>query len=159
MPQLEELYLNENRIKSLTGLDNLVKLKRLHLRNNNIEAFEETFPMLDSLEYLNLRENRISKFEEILKLKELPKLNSLIISFNPLISDMGNIYFLETLIAFPNLKRLNKFEITKQVLYQKYMYQQKLFEEEKAKKLAEEEAERKKLEQEEMENNNNLQGD
>jgi len=58
----------------------------------------------------------------------------------------------ELLIAMPNLKRINKFEINPHILQQKWEYQEKRHKEEQAKKLAEEEAERKKQEEENQPN-------
>lgn len=42
-------------------------LRNLHLRNNLVTAFDEAFPMFESLAYLNLRQNQIEKHAEVLK--------------------------------------------------------------------------------------------
>lgn len=55
MPELEELYLAENKVKSLAGLEGCPNLKILHLRKNVIVNFDEQFPALENLSYLNLR--------------------------------------------------------------------------------------------------------
>jgi Leucine-rich repeat (LRR) protein len=80
LPELTELYLNENKVKSLAGLEGLPLLRVLHLRNNSLAAFDETFPLFESLAYLNLRENQLEKHSELLKLRELPQLRTLIFS-------------------------------------------------------------------------------
>ena len=41
MPKLEELYLSNNNISSLIGLEGVPELKKLHLRHNKIEKIEE----------------------------------------------------------------------------------------------------------------------
>lgn len=49
MPKLEELYLESNVITSLSGYENLSNLKKLHLRKNKIEKFEEEQVPMDNL--------------------------------------------------------------------------------------------------------------
>jgi len=85
LPELRELYLANNKIKTVIGLD-LPQLQILNLRGNLIEQFEETFPNLENLRYLNLRENKFEKLEEFVKLATLPNLKTLIHSYNNFIS-------------------------------------------------------------------------
>lgn len=63
MPKLEELYLASNSVTTLTGWESLPALKRLHLRKNKIEKFEDELPPLDGIKYLNLRGNKIATIE------------------------------------------------------------------------------------------------
>jgi Leucine-rich repeat (LRR) protein len=56
----KELYVCENEVTDLRGLENLPVLRRLSLRNNKIKTFMSPFPHLPSLQYLNLRENQLS---------------------------------------------------------------------------------------------------
>jgi Leucine-rich repeat (LRR) protein len=71
MPNLKELYLTDNKIKTVQGLEGCPSLVKIHLRKNIIEVFDENFPVLESLKYLNLRENKIEKMDEIAKLVPL----------------------------------------------------------------------------------------
>ena len=41
MPKLEELYIEANLVQSILGYETMPKLKRLHLRRNKIEKFED----------------------------------------------------------------------------------------------------------------------
>ena len=41
MPKLQELYLYNNVIASLTGVEGLTSLKKLHIRRNKIDKIEE----------------------------------------------------------------------------------------------------------------------
>jgi Leucine-rich repeat (LRR) protein len=60
MPRLEELYVQNNSVSSLVGLEGVPALKKLHLRHNKIEKIEEEgLPELPALEFLNLRTNKI----------------------------------------------------------------------------------------------------
>lgn len=69
MPKLEQLYLANNAVSTLTGCEGLTSLKFLHLRRNKIEKIEEEglseFP---ALEYLNLRSNKIPDLGNMLRL-------------------------------------------------------------------------------------------
>jgi len=69
MPKLEELYLSNNNITTLIGIENVPMLKKLHLRHNKIEKIEEEgLPELPALEYLNLRTNKLATMEELVRL-------------------------------------------------------------------------------------------
>jgi Leucine-rich repeat (LRR) protein len=43
-------------------------LRKLHLRRNKIEKFDEELPPLENLEYINLRANKIASLEILEKL-------------------------------------------------------------------------------------------
>lgn len=71
MPKLEELYMAQNLVQTLTGWENLPMLRKLHLRKNKIDKIgnaEEEMPDLPALEYINLRRNNIEKLEVLEKL-------------------------------------------------------------------------------------------
>lgn len=85
MENLKELYLVENKIRHLTGLEGLNNLVTLNVRKNYIDIFEETLPVFENLQYLNIRENRIEKIEEVAKLNQYSSLKTLVFSFNPVI--------------------------------------------------------------------------
>jgi protein phosphatase 1 regulatory subunit 7 len=69
MPRLEELYMGQNMITTLSGWENLPNLRKLHLRKNKIDKLpEEDLPDLPMLVYLNLRRNAIDKLDTVFKL-------------------------------------------------------------------------------------------
>ncbi len=65
---MEELYLQNNAIGSIVGLDGVPSLKTLNLRHNKIEKIDEELVPLESLEYLNLRTNKIPDMENLVRL-------------------------------------------------------------------------------------------
>ncbi|XP_063290235.1 leucine-rich repeat-containing protein 23 [Pelobates fuscus] len=106
LPNLRELYLAQNNIKSLEGLEYLVHLTSLHLRDNQLETLDGFSEKMQALQYLNIRGNLISNLLEIPKLQCLPMLRALVLRENPCDEEDG--YRMEVLIALPNLQRLDK---------------------------------------------------
>ncbi|XP_063818552.1 leucine-rich repeat-containing protein 23 [Pseudophryne corroboree] len=106
LPSLRELFLAQNNMKTLEGLESLVHLTRLHLRDNQLETLDGFSENMQNLQYLNLRGNLVSRMQEAEKLKVLPMLRALVLRENPCADEDG--YRLETLIALPNLERLDK---------------------------------------------------
>lgn len=87
---LEELWLSYNAIEKLDGLLNMQKLRVLYLSNNNIKSFDE-----------------------LLKLKELPALEELLLLGNPMYEDLRKEERIrEVLLRLPNLKKLDGEMIT-----------------------------------------------
>lgn len=121
MPKLEELYLGNNSISSLSGYDGLTALKKLHLRRNKIEKIEEEgVPELPALEYLNLRSNKVKdspsiNFEHMVRLfgyfPTLKDLNVINCQVELGYSSM-NILIAEVLEKNPKIARFCKVEIT-----------------------------------------------
>ena len=63
MKNLTELYVCENEITDIRGLENLVSLVKISLRNNKIKKIMNPFPYLPSLTHINLRENQIASLK------------------------------------------------------------------------------------------------
>ncbi|EGF77690.1 hypothetical protein BATDEDRAFT_91521 [Batrachochytrium dendrobatidis JAM81] len=106
-PKLQRLYLAENGIATITGLENKSALQLLHLRGNKIELLDwVTQFKMPSLTYLNLRANKISSLAQVDALKTLDGLRILILSENPL--DQIEGYRLEVIGRLPHLQRLDK---------------------------------------------------
>ena len=109
MPKLEELYLANNVIASLTGVEGLTALKKLHLRHNKIEKIEDEVPfeeMYPALEYLNLRTNKVPEMDDVHKILKFPALVDLNILNCPIeltFSSM-NILICKVLSKEPNPK-------------------------------------------------------
>ncbi|OCT69784.1 leucine-rich repeat-containing protein 23 isoform X2 [Xenopus laevis] len=106
LASLRELYLGQNNISRLEGLKSLVNLTTLHLRDNQLETLDGFSEHLQALQYLNLRSNMVAKLQEVQKLHCLPRLRALVLRENPCEEEEG--YRMETLIALPQLERLDK---------------------------------------------------
>lgn len=69
MPKLEELYLAQNMLTTLSGWESLPALKKLHLRRNKINKIdEEGLPELPELRVINLRHNSFDNLDMIYRL-------------------------------------------------------------------------------------------
>ena len=77
---LEKLWVMDNQIRAIEGLENLTKLRKLNLAQNRIEFIGMSLENNVALEDLNLACNYIGSFRDIPPLDKLPKLTSL--SFN-----------------------------------------------------------------------------
>lgn len=159
LPRLEELYVQNNAIQSLVGLEGVPALKKLNLRHNKIDKIEEEgLPDLPALEYLNLRTNvKLASLDDIFRLfenfKTINDLNLLncaveteYSSMNILIAD---ILTKNTMLNKPGLKRFCKIEISdkhklESVYLSKYKWEKA---EEERKRLAAEEKKRQEEEE------------
>ncbi|NXC09625.1 LRC23 protein, partial [Orthonyx spaldingii] len=104
--KLKKLYLAQNTIGSLEGLEGFEQLETLHLRDNKLEALDGFSDSMKCLQYLNLRSNGIKSFQEVEKLQVLPMLQALVLMENPC-SEQPE-YRLEVLSRLPRLQRLDK---------------------------------------------------
>ncbi|CAK9814935.1 Leucine-rich repeat-containing protein 23 [Anthophora plagiata] len=111
-PTLTRLFLAENQIEKLEGLEILVNLTTLHLRSNKLSSLNGFDSRCAKLNYINLRNNEIIKLSELEKLSCLPALETLIILENPAVPDReaeeDAVYRHIVLAMLPNLKRLDK---------------------------------------------------
>ncbi|XP_070695036.1 leucine-rich repeat-containing protein 23 [Pempheris klunzingeri] len=107
LPNLRQLYLAQNVIKHLEGLERLERLTILHLRDNQLSSLEGLSANMKCLQYLNVRGNTISD-EDALKFLGLVSktLRALVLSENPLV-EMAD-YRLSVLVLLPQLERLDK---------------------------------------------------
>ncbi|KAJ3112224.1 Leucine-rich repeat-containing protein 23 [Nowakowskiella sp. JEL0407] len=133
-PKLQRLYLGNNHIKNLKGLEDKHSLITLHLRDNKIESFDGLASgYLKSLAYLNLRGNQIDNVAEVSKLSVLPSLKVLVLQDNPV--DQIPNYRCEIISKLPKLDRLDKQVITDEEREETEQFKQQQIEE--AKKLEE----------------------
>ncbi|XP_076749559.1 leucine-rich repeat-containing protein 23 [Xylocopa sonorina] len=111
-PGLTRLYLAENQIETLEGLEILVNLRILHLRSNRVSNLDGFDSRCDKLNYLNLRNNEIRRISELEKLDCLASLETLIILENPVAGEAEGeeevAYRRYVLAMLPNLKRIDK---------------------------------------------------
>jgi Leucine-rich repeat (LRR) protein len=73
---LEKLWIEENKIETLEGLQSLTNLKELNVAGNYIEVIGMGLDCLVSLEELNISNNRVGNFKEVLNLNRLPELKT-----------------------------------------------------------------------------------
>lgn len=67
--KLDSLYLAGNKIKSLLGIEKLVNLRVLHVRNNPIKHLNGFVPELATLQYLNMRNCKVATLKQVKKLR------------------------------------------------------------------------------------------
>ncbi|NWR76806.1 LRC23 protein, partial [Centropus unirufus] len=106
LPKVKNLYLAQNAIRSLEGLEGLEWLTTLHLRDNKLVTLDGFHSSMKCLQYLNLRSNSISSLQEVEKLQVLPMLQALVLLDNPCCEESN--YRLEVLVLLPRLQRLDK---------------------------------------------------
>ncbi|KAM9343361.1 leucine-rich repeat-containing protein 23 [Pholidichthys leucotaenia] len=107
LPNLRRLYLAQNVIKCLEGLERLERLTILHLRDNKLDSLNGLSSRMTSLQYLNVRGNVIADMNNLQFLRSVSKtLRALVIFENPLVEDSD--YRLSILMLLPHLERLNK---------------------------------------------------
>ncbi|KOC66130.1 Leucine-rich repeat-containing protein 23 [Habropoda laboriosa] len=111
-PRLTRLFLAENQIEKLEGLEILVNLTTLHLRSNKLSNLTGFDSRCVKLNYLNLRNNEIIKLSELEKLSCLPALETLVILENPTVPDREaeeEVAYRHIVLAMlPNLTRIDK---------------------------------------------------
>nr|XP_060514522.1 leucine-rich repeat-containing protein 23 [Panthera onca] len=106
LPKLKNLFLAQNMLKKVEGLENLSNLTTLHLRDNQIETLSGFSKEMTSLQYLNLRGNMVTRLGELAKLRDLPKLRALVLLDNPCTDESD--YRQEALVQIAHLERLDK---------------------------------------------------
>ncbi|XP_036108493.1 leucine-rich repeat-containing protein 23 [Molossus molossus] len=106
LPKLKNLFLAQNMLKKVEGLENLTNLTTLHLRDNQIETLSGFSEKMKSLQYINLRGNMVTSLRELTKLRNLPKLRALVLLDNPCADESD--YRQEALVQMAHLERLDK---------------------------------------------------
>ncbi|XP_066116423.1 leucine-rich repeat-containing protein 23 isoform X1 [Saccopteryx bilineata] len=100
------IIMAQNMLKKVEGLESLKNLTNLHLRDNQIATLSGFSKEMKSLQYLNLRGNMITDLRELNKLRDLPKLQALVLLDNPCRDE--NDYRQEALVQMAQLERLDK---------------------------------------------------
>ena len=84
LPGLEQIYFQQNRIKKISGLENLKKLEILDLALNEIEVIEGLDSQAESLDELWVNDNKIADYESVEYLgKTMKNLNNIYMAVNP----------------------------------------------------------------------------
>ena len=112
---LEVLWLNNNKISKIEGIDHMNSLIELNLALNNIKKIGSGLSSLSNLKLLNLSANSIDKLEEITNLQALPSLKCLYLKdpqygYSP-VTVLCN-YSLYTLFHLPNLLTLDTMTVS-----------------------------------------------
>jgi Leucine-rich repeat (LRR) protein len=138
MKNLKQLYVCENELTDIRGLEGLPNLQKLSVRNNKLRGILSPFPFLPNLTYLNLRENQIAKLDELRKIDS--HVTGVNVLQNPVTDELGEGLKKEVAYLLPHLTRVNKSDLT--------IEERVAFEKEMLEKLAEKERERLAQEEE-----------
>eukprot|EP00033_Pygsuia_biforma_P001228 GCRY01001393.1.p1 GENE.GCRY01001393.1~~GCRY01001393.1.p1 ORF type:complete len:311 (+),score=26.95 GCRY01001393.1:208-1140(+) len=113
---LKALYLNNNKLSTIIGLENNKRLQELCLQDNTISSlFDSSIPHLVHLQKLLLHNNRLSDLISCLGiLKHLQQLKYLTLFGNPLVEETEVDYRLYVIQMIPSLEILDRREITAQ---------------------------------------------
>ena len=104
---MEALWLNDNLLTKVDGLDANMQLKALYLHNNRISTLKGSLKFLRHIEMLALQNNRLTDLEATLKLMQhLTRLEELDLSGNPLANELN--YRPRVIYRFPKLKVLDR---------------------------------------------------
>lgn len=101
---IEELYLQQNRLRKITGLQRLPALKTLDLSKNQIsklKGLQET----ESLRFLRMQLNTVGKIGQLAFIENLPLLTELDLSCNPV--QNRKFYRLQVLFHIPQLRSID----------------------------------------------------
>lgn len=104
---MEALWLNDNLLTKVEGLDTNMQLKALYLHNNRINTLKGSLKFLRHIEMLSLQNNRLTDLEATLKLMQhLTRLEELDMSSNPIANELN--YRPRVIYRFPKLKVLDR---------------------------------------------------
>lgn len=108
LKNLKILSLGRNQIKKVEKLDDVAKtLEQLWISYNQIEKLDG-FAQLQELKILYMSNNNIKNFDELLKLRDLPNLDELLLIGNPCYDDISvEERRKEVIRRLPNLKKLD----------------------------------------------------
>jgi len=110
-PNLECLWLNNNKLEKVEGLDTNFRLRELYLHNNRIKTLQGSIPNLLHLRILSLNNNEIRDLEKnldlLVKFKQLTQLN---LADNPVAEEPN--YRIRVIYTIPSLQVLDRHVVT-----------------------------------------------
>lgn len=112
-PNLECLWLNDNKFEKIEGLDTNFRLRELYLSNNKIKTLNGSIPNLIHLRTLILNNNEIRDLDKNLEiLKDFKQLVQLNLADNPVAEEPN--YRLRIITAIPSVQVLDRHVVTLQ---------------------------------------------
>jgi len=110
-PNLECLWLNNNKLEKLEGLETNFRIRDLYLQDNKLKTLEGSIQILIHLRILDLRNNELRDLDKTLEfLKDHKQLIQLDLSDNPVAEEPN--YRLRVICAIPSVKVLDRHVIT-----------------------------------------------
>jgi hypothetical protein len=110
---LHTLWLNDNHLYSLEGLERNVRLLHLHCHGNKIGRISETLRHLKFLSHLTLNQNLLTDIEEVIvELRHLRNITYLDLFENPITQEDN--YRLRLVAELPWVQVLDKHEVTEE---------------------------------------------
>ena len=110
MKKLKQLYVCQNELTDIRGLEQLPILQKFSVRNNKIKTILTPFPYLPNLSYVNLRENQIGKLDELKKIDV--HVTGINVLQNPVTDELGQNLKKEVAYFLPHVVKINKSEVT-----------------------------------------------
>lgn len=105
---IEELFLSDNNVCKISGLDNLKVLRTIDLSKNEIVKLRG-LEKIETLRFLNLSLNKIKKVLQLRYIEMLPLLTELDMCFNPIMDT--KYYRLQVVFHIPQLRLLDGQEV------------------------------------------------
>lgn len=110
-PNLECLWLNNNKFERLDGLESNFRLRELYLHNNKLKTIEGSIPNLLHLRTLTLAHNEIRDLDKNLEiLEKFKQLVQLDLSGNPVAEEPN--YRIRVIQAIPSVQVLDRHVVT-----------------------------------------------
>ena len=106
MTELNELYLAENKIEKIEGLNTLKKLKTLDLSFNYISNIDNLSDN-ESLEELWMTHNKIENFVEFKHIEHIPNLKTIYLELCPVAKNPG--YRQQVIDWAPQIRQVDHF--------------------------------------------------
>jgi hypothetical protein len=106
---IEELYLQQNRIRKISGLNKLAVLHTLDLSKNQIQKLKG-LQECESLRFLKIQLNNIGKIGQLSFIENLALLTEVDMSCNPV--QNRKFYRLQVLYHIPQLRQLDGVSIS-----------------------------------------------
>lgn len=101
---LSELYLSENGIEQIEGLENNTKLETLDLAKNRIKKIENVSHLKDMTEFW-INDNQVGDWKCLDNLKHNEKLETVYLERNPIASDVQ--YRKKVMLTIPWLQKID----------------------------------------------------
>lgn len=110
-PNLERLWLNDNKLAGIDNLDTNFRIKRLYASNNRISTLRGSLIVFKHLEELDISSNAIANLERVIDtLQHFPLLQKLWLHHNPVAQEVD--YRLRIIAKIPSLEMLDNLIIS-----------------------------------------------